>query len=1005
MGWPSRKSGSDQMTPPPAWLALMALAFCLAASPASAPQAAPVMPRLPPPGLQLASPSALRGMGAADLFAALTQPDRSTEIDALRTIRRSMADADDPHARDAARDQVDSLLDLEERRQPDVAPALVLSSLATRIDSAVAGLEQAARGGGARDGAGWLDALLTPRAMLAGGLLAVSVALTMGASAGLMAGLLGRRRFRSALAACGAALDGAAARLDAAARSVGAAQDSAGPAVAAAADAARDSAVAVARLSGATMEADMRWRECLDAMDVRNAKAMALAAECDRLSRGLPEVFAGAIDMVEARGLPAIDAVARRLEAAAAPIAEASATLPQASAALAAGGARLAEASVAQEQTLAAGLDRAGAFAGLLQDIAASLAASAARVRHDAVAGGGHQAASLPAEDASGAGDADQGEPEGQAVALAAAVARAHGFVGLLPEITANLAAAAAQLRREAHLGTQALTEAAAELGQAAAGVQVAAGAAEANVLRLDQAASAHAAAQAAAQAETREQVVTAAWGLAETAAELRRHAASAIAADGARIAAADAMRAESEAVLAALPTQTALLTQAAVALPNSAAALTETAAALRQSGEALACAADNRAEIERTATARLTEAAASIPAGIAAMVEAAAAVRESGTVLSGAAKARAGLDEAASLLAAVAAKLPADLAVIGEAAVVVRDTGVCMAEAARARAQTDAAVSASMAMTAAEWPRAAAALTRMAVDVGNDLTAASSSVSDAACGLAQHGEQQQMAIAALAARAEQAVGLLPAEAGQLAAAAIGLRHEAAALGAAAERKERAADHDRALPAALHILFAQVADLTGRLERGLSLLEEDHAAAPPDPAVQELHAALAAQAERMGGLLGRVEDAVAEIRADAARQGAAPQAEPHLAQIEAAVERAMTAAERVSACVEAESRAAAQVAQAAQGLAKHLAPDAPAPTLAWLSKLANQVGQLRVAVGDMADAASSGAASGLPAELATDMPALLETIEATVQGLRGTATALAIAGDAARVAA
>jgi hypothetical protein len=214
-----------------------------------------------------------------------------------------------------------------------------------------------------------------------------------------------------------------------------------------------------------------------------------------------------------------------------------------------------------------------------------------------------------------------------------------------------------------------------------------------------------------------------------------------------------------------------------------------------------------------------------------------------------------------------------------------------------------------------------------------------------------------------------------------------------------------AADQDRGVPAALNSVFAQVADVTGRLERGLAAVEQARAPAQPDPAAQELHTAMAAQAERMSGLLGRAEDIVAEMRADAARQQAEPAIDARLAHIDAAVAQVMAAAERVSACVEAESRAAAQVAQAAQGLARNLAPDTPAPTLAWLSRLANQVGQLRGAVGDMAAAASSGAAAGLPADLATDMPALLETIEATVQGLRGTATALALAGDAARVAA
>jgi hypothetical protein len=125
---------------------------------------------------------------------------------------------------------------------------------------------------------------------------------------------------------------------------------------------------------------------------------------------------------------------------------------------------------------------------------------------------------------------------------------------------------------------------------------------------------------------------------------------------------------------------------------------------------------------------------------------------------------------------------------------------------------------------------------------------------------------------------------------------------------------------------------------------------------------------------------------------------------------EQAVAQVSAAAARLTERAQAHDAAAARVARAALEVAAAAAPggaaaDAGTPTLARLSGLAAETEALLASAGTMAAAALGGEPGGLPPDVVADAPALLAAIELSIQRLRGTATALAMASDAARIAA
>lgn len=140
--------------------------------------------------------------------------------------------------------------------------------------------------------------------------------------------------------------------------------------------------------------------------------------------------------------------------------------------------------------------------------------------------------------------------------------------------------------------------------------------------------------------------------------------------------------------------------------------------------------------------------------------------------------------------------------------------------------------------------------------------------------------------------------------------------------------------------------------------------------------------------------------------------GAAPAAPESLALFPThAVAQIEAAAARLAARAEAHDAAAARVARAALEVAEAAAPggmaasDTGVPTLARLSVLAAETEALFASAATMAEAALGRDAGAVPPDAVEDAPALLAAIAVSIEHLRGTATALAAATDAARIAA
>jgi hypothetical protein len=893
-------------------LGLAALAACLTVAPASAPGAGQPAPQstLPPPLALHAAGS----LGASDLFAALTAPDRNAEIDALRAIRRDLTSADDPRQRDAARDQLDALLELEERRRPDVPAALVMSSLAARIDNAIAGLEQTAHGAPPAASAGWTDFLPPWPPLAAAALVAGVIAVGAALGAGMAASLVGRRRLARALVEAQGACIAAAARLDATADQTVQAGAAADAIVDAAAAAARDATLAAARLAGATIDAEIRLRDCLDAVDLRQANAGELAAECQAMTRNLPALLAGAVEMVESRSLPAVEAAVLQLQGCAADVASGAAALQA--------GVETIQAAASGQDNLASIVARAEELVAVLPNIAASLSATAADLRQ------------APQE--------AEAQDNPQADTLTAAIARAENFVALLPEVTTGLAAAAAQLRRDAQAQAQVLAEAGASVAQAGQAACAAGTRAEACMESLRDQAAEHANTDAALRdaAQQLREEASALAGMARVQSEsgqaisnagaaLQAAADAAAAQDGARDVAWQTLAAQTDAALSALPLETARLISAAV-LPAGLTALTETAARLRTEGASAAASAASAACAAREASTDVKLALAALP-------------------------------EAADALAGLAAK------------------------------------------------------------AGAELSTAAGLVGEAASSLAEESAQREASLAMLAVRTDAALGALPLEAGQLAAAGAALRIDADAVRDAAgvlietARAPSAAWADCARVAASGIgaLCSQLADGVAGLDGIGAGLRADaervrqdallsmQAARDAGAAGAGLECTLRAQTERLAGVLAHADQVLLRLEAaDGAGHAAAG-----LAELAQAVENTRATAAKLAERDDAQAAAADRMAQAARELIAASWPGEPQPSLAWLRGLAAQTNSLLTAAGGIAETALRGDARDLPPDVAADGPALLAAIETCISGLRGTATALAIASDTARLAA
>jgi hypothetical protein len=95
------------------------------------------------PAAHMAAPANPEPVGATEIFDALTRPDAPSDVQRLRALKDAMAGTPDAKTLNDMRVQLDTVLRDMERRQGELPPALVMSGIASRIDSAMTRLEAA----------------------------------------------------------------------------------------------------------------------------------------------------------------------------------------------------------------------------------------------------------------------------------------------------------------------------------------------------------------------------------------------------------------------------------------------------------------------------------------------------------------------------------------------------------------------------------------------------------------------------------------------------------------------------------------------------------------------------------------------------------------------------------------------------------------------------------------------------------------------------------------------
>jgi hypothetical protein len=878
--------------------------------------------------------------------------DQPAQIEQLQALRRTLSNAPDPNVFAAARTQLDTILAAQAHRvaEPAVPPAL--ATIVTRIDSAITRLEQASAHRAvptpinepAIETADNLTQIASPLATV--GIAATSLIL-------LLALLLGQRRQNNRLTGVITGLAQVNTRIGAAATDTGR--------TLAASDAERETAsaigmeatLAVARLNNAILDAQTQLQRCCDDVATSQDKSSALANQCERLTQALPNLLAAAIDTMQVRGLASIDAVGTRLRESAGRIESVTSALrDSADGVIKAGAAQLA-ASESAEGSAAALANHVERLAGAITAVERRSQATADVVADQLTAG----AFSI---DAAVAGLQDgvirltefeslSGRLRDTTEAIETATASLHAGLESLADAGATQAAAAAALRADTTLLADAVRQPTAVLGEAVA----------------------------------RGEALSHVWpeitaSLASAAAALRREAqdgAKTLADGGAAInrltAAANVAIDQATASVTQLNDVAAAQARLQGCLPACISSLQTTADAVRQEGETLA----DLLRAHTTANADLpnltmmlnqcaTRAEAAFTNGIAGLDAATARLDTEN-------------QEDALLIAALAAR--------AEAAIAALPTQAAEIAAAAAALRADAATlsEAVGGLNIAEPPPADAVVTAL-----TGPTAVLESVSN---------------------RLEHAVAGLNGANGTLREGAAAIRQEASRASAEAQ--------------AAGALLARLAEDAATHIAAIAV------AAPRDATqttgvLSDVAAALASHTARLGDLLTSGQEAnarVATLAETAATHIAALAASPapaaELARLEAAVAHVTAAAATLAQRAEAQDQAAARVAQAAHDVAaaaasatppaKHHEPPAAdvVPTLTRLAMLAGEAETLLATATSLAERASRGEANSLPGDMLADIPALLATIDIGVQRLRGTATAFALAGDAARLAA
>jgi hypothetical protein len=251
-------------------------------------------------------------VGATDIFAALTAPDRPGELAALRRLRDTLGGTADAQTLMAAQAQLDQLLQAAERREGDMPPALVMSGIASRIDRAIAGLEAAPK----------ISAAPGQPAWLVPGLAALSAALGV-ALVACLAGLAARGRQAEAAEELQETLKKIRRKLEGATPLAGAGaahahdlvHELAGAASDEAAEVVHQAAQAVERLANAARDAEARLQASVEAAELRLRGAAAISGQLHHWIQALPDRLADAVRAMQAGGLPAVEeAMSARLE-------------------------------------------------------------------------------------------------------------------------------------------------------------------------------------------------------------------------------------------------------------------------------------------------------------------------------------------------------------------------------------------------------------------------------------------------------------------------------------------------------------------------------------------------------------------------------------------------------------------------------------------------------------------------------------------------------------------
>jgi hypothetical protein len=425
-----------------------------------------------------------------------------------------------------------------------------------------------------------------------------------------------------------------------------------------------------------------------------------------------------------------------------------------------------------------------------------------------------------------------------------------------------------------------------------------------------------------------------------------------------------------------------------AAALPAAADSLTDTAACLRQEALELADGARIRDANQDQFAGWVVKCMADLPDTALAL----------GTQAD---RMNVALQNAADLREAVvaASAWPVAASAIAESAHLLR------AEAAAAHMRGDAAreALAGTGQAMAWLPGAAENLAAAGLRIETVLEQNAAALEANEAARATEAAETALMLDALSARADAACGALPVEAAALAAVArdiaagaVRLVDEAHAQGTMAQDARAVlAQIPRALVGAEAVcsrLSAAGEELTGA---GIALRLES--VVLRDEAVCGQAGLLAA-----GAAVTRLaQDAAEVMRAGDTRATA----------LDSAVVLVEAAAARVAHCSSVQESAALRVAEAVREVSACLAIPQPASAappmvnLARLNGLAAEATTLHAQADRLAAAALRGNAEDVPVSLVQEAPSLLAAIETSIQRLRGTATALALASDAARRAA